>query len=175
MTLPPVWRAGIACVAATIGLVAVGAVIAQPAHAETATIEIIWLMPAGATPDNVLYDQLWLPKGIASIPCGMWAQGDHYLREEAAVFTADGRLTEGEDHQSDFPIRRMGVLGWDFYYGGDCAPGVDADAVAAAAMSELAATGAEYSPLLYVPLVGVLVAAGTLLTLRARRRRADQI
>jgi hypothetical protein len=166
VTLPAIWRAGIACVAATVGLVVVGAAIANPAHAETATVEVIWLMPAGADPDNVLYDQVELPGGIAEIPCGRWAQGDYYLREEAARFTSDGKLTEGEDHASDFPVRLMGVISWAFYYGGDCAPG----AASAAAAGELAATGPQYSPLWLAPAAFAIVFVGSTLLLRARRR-----
>lgn len=169
MTIPASWRTPLICLG-IVTAVSASIAIANPAQAETATVEIIWLMPAGGAPESPTYDQLWLPEGVSSIPCGMWGQGDWYLREEAARFAFDKRLTEGEDRSSEFPIRQMGVISWDFYYGGDCASGVDADSIAAAAFTELPKTGAEYSPYAYAAGGFALVGLASYLLLRSRRR-----
>lgn len=96
------------------GVLALGTAI--PASAtEPETVEVVWLLPetvtelpTGNTP--AIWPQTHLVDGI--VPCGRFAQADVYTVEDAAVLTADGVLTEGEDYAV--------VISWRFIAGPVC-------------------------------------------------------
>jgi len=74
-----------------------------------ATGEFFWAMPNGGTPDHVTYDQTYSPQG--AVTPGVCYQVDTYLLSEAPKFTADGKLTLGEDYQND---SQRGAISWRF-------------------------------------------------------------
>lgn len=74
------------------------------------TTEVFWAMPNGGTPENVTWPQTL--SGADKMQCGVWYQVDTYPVDSVAALTADGILTDGEDHAV--------VISWRFVYGGDC-------------------------------------------------------
>lgn len=80
------------------------------------TIEIYWAMPDGGTADAVTWPQTY-DSTPETLDCGVTYQVDTYTPDEAAIFTADGILTQGEDYGSE---TQTGAISWRFEYGGDC-------------------------------------------------------
>lgn len=74
--------------------------------------EVYWAMPNGGTPENVTWDQTFSAAG--AVDCGVWYQVDLYPKDKIEQLTADGILTNGEDHGI--------VISWRYEYAGDCAP-----------------------------------------------------
>lgn len=78
-------------------------------------VEVVWLLPetvtvlpTGNTP--AIWPQTHLVDGI--VPCERFGQADIYTVEDAAMLTADGVLTEGEDYDH--------VISWRFIAGPAC-------------------------------------------------------
>lgn len=156
MSIPVSWRYGIGCIVACAVVSSIA--LAQPAEAvEPPIVTVLWAMPNGGTAENVTWPQTEIPGGESAIPCGVTAQVDDYLEDEAARFTADGTLTEFEDYPSE---TQRGSIDWRFVYGGDCAPGES---------SSLPVTGG--APVwLLAPFAGITV-FGVVLLLLAHRNR----
>jgi hypothetical protein len=109
----------IACV--TVAITATGILIAgDPARATepTPTVEVFWSMPDGGTPEHVTYPQTYSPDG--AVAAGVCYQIDTYSPTDAALFTADNTLTEGEDY-ADVNGPGTGVISWRFV----CVPAVE--------------------------------------------------
>jgi hypothetical protein len=136
----------------------------SPANATTPdTVEVFWLMPNAGTPENVTYPQTYSADG-ATVP-GACYQIDTYSTADAALFTADNTLTEGEDY-ADVNGPGTGVLSWRF----ECVPAsaaradTVADSLAAKSTApELAHTGIDIDITLAVGflllLTGIIIAA----------------
>ena len=77
---------------------------------EPETSEVYWAMPNGGTPDAVTWPQTLA--AADALTCGVWYQVDTYPTSAIPALTADGILTDGEDHAV--------VKSWRFVYGGDC-------------------------------------------------------
>lgn len=99
----------------TAALTLLGAPSLAQATEGPETVEVYWEMPEGASPDNVLWDQFYSPDGATT--CQAWYQVDTYLVEEAAIFTEDGVLTQGEDYGNQY---QTGAISWRFEQGPDC-------------------------------------------------------
>lgn len=150
-----------------------------------ATVEVAWAMPTGSGPcpvgptgttgcDNTGWPQTYLPDPELAL-CGLWIQHDIYLVDEAARYTADGILTNGEDHRTD---TQRGAISWRFTYTGDCPPPTSpappiTPEQPPAPTAALAATGSSETPAL--PIAAALLIAGVILggarLLSANRRR----
>lgn len=76
-------------------------------------------MPDGGTPEHVTYPQTYSPDG--AVTPGVCYQIDTYSTADAALFTADNTLTEGEDY-ADVNGPGTGVISWRF----ECVPAVEA-------------------------------------------------
>jgi cell division septation protein DedD len=114
----PSWGT-IACF--TIAVAAFGVLRAgDPARATepTPTVEVFWSMPDGGTPEHVTYPQTYSPAG--AVTPGVCYQIDTYSTADAALFTADNTLTEGEDY-ADVNGPGTGVISWRFV----CVPAVE--------------------------------------------------
>lgn len=93
----------------------------QPVNASeqpSDTVEVFWSMPDGGTPEHVTYPQSYSPDG-AVLP-GVCYQIDTYSSADAALFTADNTLFEGEDY-AEVNGPGTGVISWRF----ECVPAVE--------------------------------------------------
>lgn len=127
--------------AATGALLALGAAPAMATEAPPAEVNVLWVMPAGGTPENVTWPQtLADPLALA---CGVWYQSDWYLASEAPLFTADGILDYKEDWGTDI---QKGALRWSFVYGGDCPPVIEEPPVVVPPVEELSAVDTPVTP-----------------------------
>jgi len=80
-----------------------------PVTPPTRTVEIVWGMPNGGTPDHVTWPQTYSPDGTTAP--GTCSQIDTYLATEAPRFYADGKLEQGEDYESK---TQRGAISWRF-------------------------------------------------------------
>jgi len=106
----------------TVAITAFGILCAgDPADATEpadSTVEVFWSMPDGGTPEHVTYPQTFSPDG--AVTPGTCYQVDRYSTADAALFTADNTLTEGEDY-ADVNGPGTGVISWRF----ECVPAVE--------------------------------------------------
>lgn len=149
-------------------IASVALIVLVPVSASAAEPETWWLVPAGVELEDTEHPQSdgyrvgsegfpqTLIGGAADIPCGRTAQVDVYRPGTVEAITADGVLTEGEDHAA--------VVTWRFVYGGDCESG--------ATPPVLVETG---SGAAWVALVtgGVVAGLGAGMLLGARLKRRD--
>jgi len=105
----------------TFGTLAIAACVLSPTPADATTpdtVEVFWSMPNNGTPENVTYPQTYSPDG--AVTPGVCYQIDRYSSTDAAQFTADNTLFEGEDW-ADVNGPGTGVLSWRF----ECVPAAE--------------------------------------------------
>lgn len=147
----------------TLALVSAAVLAPMAASATDSHDETWWLVPAGVELEKTDHPQSdgfrvgsdgfpqTLIGGAADIPCGRIAQVDLYSPETAARVTADGVLTEGEDHAD--------IESWRFVTG-------------ACDVTELAETGSDYVWGIAV-VGGVIAGFGAGLALGLKRRKGE--
>ena len=105
------------------GSLAIAACVLTPTPADATEptpdpVEVFWSMPNGGTPENVTYPQTYSPVG--AVTPGVCYQIDRYSTADAALFTADNILYEGEDY-TDVNGPGTGVISWRFV----CVPALE--------------------------------------------------
>lgn len=147
----------------TLALVSAAVLAPMAASATDSHDETWWLVPAGVEleatdhpqSDGYRVDSDGFPQtligGAADIPCGRYAQVDQYPIEAAERITADGTLTEGEDHAD--------IESWRFVTG-------------ACDVTELAETGSDHVWVIAV-VGGTIAGLGAGLALGMKRRKGE--